>query len=101
MASAMDRFKVSKSGGDRSRLIAEGEVEEVQLGDQPHRYDHVNVKYQFSIKTFYSVVTCQVKEDLMISFIGEPLAMVQRASIYQVRLCNLIKALNLLSTYKR
>ena len=39
MASAMDRFKVSKSGGDRSRLIAEGEVEEVQLGDQPHRYD--------------------------------------------------------------
>jgi len=37
MASAMDRFKVSKSGGDRSRLIAEGEVEEVQLGDQPHR----------------------------------------------------------------
>ena len=39
MASAMDRFKVSKSGGDRSRLIAEGEVEEVQLGDQPHRFN--------------------------------------------------------------
>ena len=43
MASAMDRFKVSKSGGDRSRLIAEGEVEEVQLGDQPHRCDIMNI----------------------------------------------------------
>ena len=37
MSGMGERFKVSKSGGDRSRLIAEGEVEEVQLGDQPHR----------------------------------------------------------------